>query len=63
MTDNQIKSTDICKQVFLAILPIYAESAKKDIRDGYLSSDEAFPSCGVAATEAAIKIARQWLEY
>ena len=63
MTDLQVKSTDICKQVFLSILPLYAKSARKDIRKGYFTVDEGFAGCGSAALNAAIKIARQWLEY
>ena len=62
MTDIQIKNTDICKQVFLLILPTFVEFAKKDIEEGetYYS---AMRLEGKAAVEAAINIARQWLEY
>lgn len=63
MIDIQVKSTDICKQVFLSILPSYVESARKNILEGYVTVDEGFAGCGSAALNAAIKIARQWLEY
>lgn len=63
MTDIQIKSTDICKRVFLSILPTYVESARKDIKEGSVDYESAMKGAWTAAVNAAIHITRQWLEY
>jgi hypothetical protein len=62
MTDIQIKNTDICKQVFLSILPTFVEFAKQDIEEGE-TCYSAIKLEGKSAVDAAINIAREWLEY